>query len=402
MSISIRPVDDWQDLVEVDAIAFGNAADPDNEDRAVMELDRAVIAWDGSEPVGCAGVFSFDLSIPGGSVAAAGVTWVGVVPTHRRRGVMTALMTDRHQAALAAGEPMAALWASQSAIYPHLGYGAASHSLSIDVPHSVHLSRTPDVTDLAVSLVASGDDGSLTRPVYEAARRSRPGMPAQDDRWYGRSVLDRPADRDGWSPLRTFVAARGDHPVAYARFRQKHKWDNSIGEGTVRVQELIATDPAGAAAVWASVHRLESMAVTHAWNVATDDPVLLWLSEIRSVEMRMREQLYVRVLDLPAALTARTYRADLDVVLDVTDASFPDNARRWRLAAGRDGATCTPTPDAPDLSLDVRAVGAAILGSTSLRWLAAAGDVVEHSPGALDATSTAFGHGVAAWCPLVF
>lgn len=215
-------------------------------------------------------------------------------------------------------------------------------------------------------------------------------------------MVDRPADREGASPLRTFVAMRDGAPVAYARFRQKHDWASSVGEGTVLVQELIATDPAGAAAVWTSVHQLESMAVTHAWNVATDDPVLLWLSEIRSVEMRMREQLYVRVLDLPAALTARRYQVELDVVLDVTDALFPDNARRWRLSAGPEGATCTPTSDRADLSLDVRAVGAAFLGSTSLRRLAAAGDVMEESPGALDAANVAFGHGVAAWCPWVF
>jgi predicted acetyltransferase len=406
VTVTIRPAGDfetgWPTLVEVDSVAFGSAPDPDNEDGLVMEMDRAVIAWDGDLPVGCASSFAFDLSLPGGSARTAGVTWVGVVPTHRRRGVMTRLMADRHAAALAAGEPLAALWASQSAIYPRFGYGAASHSLQLTVPHSVPLARTPSADDLELSLVPSGDDGPLTRPVYAAARAVRPGMPAQDDRWYARSVADRPSERDGWGPLRTFVATRGRVPVAYARFRQKHSWDQGIGEGTVRVQELVAVDPAGAAAVWETAHRLESMAVTSAWNVALDDPVLLWLSEIRSVEMRMREQLYVRVLDLPAALSARTYPTEVDVVLDVTDDLFPDNAGRWRVSGGPAGATCTPTQDPANLSLDIRAVGAALLGSTSLRRLAAAGDVHEGSPGALDATNLAFGHGVAAWCPWVF
>jgi predicted acetyltransferase len=402
VTVTIRPATDWEELVAVDAVAFGGTAEPDHEDRDVMELDRAVIAWDDKTPVGCTALFSFDLSVPGGSVATAGVTWVGVVPTHRRRGVMSSLMADRHRAARAAGEPLAALWASQSAIYPRLGYGAASHSYALRIPHSVPLARTPDLSDVSVSLLAAGDDHALTRPVYDAARLARPGMPDRDDRWSARAVRDRPTDRQGLSPLRTFVATRGGEPVSYGRFRQRHSWENSVGEGTVHVEELVATDPSGAAAVWSHLHRLESMALTSAWNVATDDPVLLWLSEIRSVEMRMREQLYVRVLDLPAALAARTYRAELDVVLQVTDALIPENAGRWRLSGGPDGATCAPTGDRADLSLDIRCVGAAILGSTSLPWLAAAGDVVEHSAGALEAAGIGFGHPVAAWCPLVF
>jgi predicted acetyltransferase len=406
VTLSLRPAGDaetgWPTLVEVDALAFGSTPETENEDRLVMEMDRTVIAWDGDQAVGCAASFTFDLSLPGGSAPTAGVTWVGVVPTHRRRGVMSRLMADRHHEALAAGEPLAALWASQSAIYPRFGYGAASHSLQLTIPHSVPLARTPPADDLDLSLVASGDDGPMTRPVYAAARAVRPGMPAQDDRWHARAVSDRPSDRDGWGPLRTFVATRDGEPVAYARFRQKHRWDQGIGEGTVRVQDLVAIDPAGAAAVWQAAHRLESMAVTRAWNVPLDDPVLLWLSEIRSVEMRMREQLYVRVLDLPAALTARTYATEVDVVLDVTDDLFPDNARRWRLSGGPAGATCAPTQAAADLALDIRAVGAALLGSTSLRRLAAAGDVDEQSAGALDAANIAFGHGVAAWCPWVF
>lgn len=406
MTVEVRPAGDsesgWSRLVAVDAVAFGGDADLDNEDRAVMELDRAVLAWEGDQAVGCAASFPLELSVPGGTVPSAGLTWVGVIPTHRRRGVMTQLLADRHRSALAAGEPVAVLWASQSAIYPRFGYGVASRSLSLSIPSTVDLLRAPSADGVQVTLLPSADDAEPTREVYRTARRTRPGMPALDDRWSERAVRDRPDDRDGGSPLRTFVASRDGRAIGYARFRQHHDWSTGVGTGSVRVRELLSVEPAAAAAVWGHLHRLESMATTRAWNVALDDPVLHWVSEIRSVELRMREQLYLRVLDLPAALTARCYRTDLDVVLEVTDGLHPDNAGRWRLSGGPTGATCARTADPADLSMDIRALGAALLGSTSLDRMAAAGEVGEHRPGTLDRAGIAFGHPVEAWCPMVF
>lgn len=406
MTIEIRPVGDWESgwpqLVRVDAQAFGGDADVDNDDRSVMELDRSVLAWDGGTPVGCAGLFTFELSVPGGSVPTAAVTWVGVVPTHRRRGVMSALLADRHQAALDAGEPVAALWASQSAIYQRFGYGPASYSYAALLPSRLDLSRAPATPDVDVALMDAADDVDATRPVYDRVRRSRPGIPALSDAWQARAHLDREKDRGGASPLRTFVASRGGQSVGYVRFRQKHDWSRSIGEGTTSIREMVAEDPGAAAALWRHVHGLELMASTDVWNLPVDDPLLSWVSEIRAVDLRLREALYVRVLDVPAALRARTYRCDVDVVLDVTDARLPDNAGRWRLSGGPDGATCEPTKDAADLSCDVRVLGAALLGGTTLTQLAGAGQVAEHRAGSLDRATIAFSHPLAAWCPWVF
>lgn len=406
MSIEIRPVGDaesgWPQMVRVDGEAFGTDADADHEDRDVLELDRAVLAWDGDRAVGCAALSSLDVSVPGGSVSSAGLTWVGVVPTHRRRGVMTALVADRHQAAIDGGEPLSVLWASQSAIYQRLGYGAASASYLATLPSRLDLARAPAAADVDVVLMDAADDVEATRPVYDRARSRRPGMPALTDAWQAHAHLDRPKDREGASPLRTFVASRDRQTIGYVRFRQKHDWSRGLGEGTTSIKEIVAEDAGAAAALWRHVHGLELMARTQAWNLPVDDPVLRWVSEIRSVDLRLREALYVRLLDLPAALCARTYRCELDVVLDVVDEQLPDNAGRWRLSGGPRGATCEPTTAAADLQLGVHALGAALLGSTELTTLAASGTVGELRPGSLDRASIAFSHPVAAWCPWVF
>ncbi|CPU67309.1 Conserved hypothetical protein (GNAT acetyltransferase?) [Mycobacteroides abscessus] len=134
-----------------------------------------------------------------------------------------------------------------------------------------------------------------------------------------------------------------------------------------------------------------------------DDVVTSLLVDPRSASPRLADNLWVRVVDVPGALAARRYAADVDVVLHVTDERLPDNAGRWRLRAEAFGpATAERTDDAADLSLDVRELGATYLGGTSLAALGAAGLVTEHSPGALARTSAALGWPVAPVCSWVF
>src|SRR5262249_42667283 len=108
---------------------------------------------------------------------------------------------------------------------------------------------------------------------------------------------------------------------------------------------------------------------------------------------RAADGLWVRVIDLPRALTSRRYAAPVDVVLEVTDSMIEANAGRWRLRVGAGGAlvTCTPADGEADLSLDIADVAAAYLGGTPLGALQLAGRVREHRPGAVAAASTAFG-----------
>ncbi len=411
MTIEIRPLGTdeqaWARLNAIDAAAFGG--DPQEpspaNDHGVMEFDRAVLAHDGGATVGCASAFSLELSVPGASVPTTGVTWVGVHPAHRRRGVMTALMRTVHDAAYAQGrEPLLALWASQGSIYQRFGYGVASHSFQVSVPHHLQLAHAPDTATagLAVELVSAADDESATRAVYESARRARPGMPALSDPWYQRAVADPESERGGGSSLRTFVVTGPSEPLAYARFRYHHDWAEGFGDGRVDVREMVSVDPGATAALYRTLLGSELMTSTRLWNLPVDDPVLTWLADPKQLQLRRRDQLYIRLGEVGDALARRCYTSDLDLVLDVRDDFHPWNAGRWRLSGGVSGATCERTVDAAHLSVDVGVLGATYLGGTSWGTLAQAGYVEECSPGATARAHAAFGWPTAPWCPFVF
>jgi len=411
VTIEIRPLgtDDqaWTRLNAIDAAAFGG--DPQEpspgNDHEVMEFDRAVLAHDAGATVGCASAFSLDLSVPGGSVPTAGVTWVGVHPAHRRRGVMNALMRTLHDAVHERGrEPLLALWASQGSLYQRFGYGVSSHSFQVSVPHHLQLAHAPDTTTvgLGVDLVPAADDETATRAVFDTARRDRPGMPALNDPWYQRAVADPESERGGGSSLRTFVVSDPSGPLAYARFRYHHEWSEGFGDGRVDVREMVSVSADATAVLYRTLLGSDLMTRTRLWNLPVDDPILSWLSDPKQLQLRRRDQLYIRLGEVGDALARRCYTSDIDLVLDVRDAFHPWNAGRWRLSGGPSGATCERTVDAADLSVDVGVLGATYLGGTSWGTLAQAGYVEESSPGAIARAQAAFGWPTAPWCPFVF
>jgi predicted acetyltransferase len=414
MTFELRPVladradeaEAFDLLLTVDVSAFGDEPEPEslNADRLVAELDRAVLAWDGDQPVGSIGIYSLDMSVPGGSVKTAGVTWVGVVPTHRRRGVMNALMNDRHQAIYdAEQEPLAALWASQSPIYGRYGYGVASRHLSakIERRHGA-MSRAPIDPTLRLQMVEPADDAKLTQPVYDRVREERPGMPAMNSNWHTWCVQDVKADREGASKLKTVVVDSDDGPLAYVRYAVKHAWDKGYADGSVQIRQFAATTPASGAALWRHLFSLDLFERVAGWNLPSDDPIQAWLDEPRHAQNQLGDALYVRLIRLDQALEQRTYSADLDVVIDVLDPWAAWNAGRWHLSGGKDGASCARTTRSPDVTLDVSALSAIYMGSTSLNELFAAGWIDEHRSGSVQKISQAFSHSPAAWSPFVF
>jgi predicted acetyltransferase len=369
----------------------------------MMEPGRSIGAYDGDLLVGIATAFSFDLTVPGRRVPAAGVSWVGVLPTHRRRGVLSSLM-DHQLASLheAGREPLAVLWASEPPIYGRYGYGLASRKSSVTVPRSSSalVADAPADAGLRLRLVAAGD-WQLTAGVHDAVLARRPGMFARDERWWQRSVGDLASLREGSSELRCVVAEDDGGVRGYARYSTKQSYGGSFGQGKVSVREVLAVDAAALATLYRYLFDLDLMGSTEVGNVPVDDPLHHWLPNPRRAEHRPGDALYARLVDLDAALAGRTYATDLDVVLEVTDARCPWNAGRWRLTGGPDGAQCTRSEDTADLTLGVRELGAAYLGGTSLTELAAAGRV-SGSPAALFTATTAFAHSPAPWCPVVF
>ncbi|WP_407839178.1 GNAT family N-acetyltransferase [Streptomyces sp. DSM 116496] len=395
--------DVWYDQLE---LAFGGVPESPDERklyRSLTETERSLGVWDGGTCVATAGAFSFRLSVPGGAlVPAAGVTMVGVSPTHRRQGVLTSLMRRQLDDVRAGGEPIAVLTASDPAIYGRFGYGTAAYSMSVEIDKTrVRLSVPPGTDDLRLRLVDPHKALADCERVYAALLAGRPGMPARQPGWELQALLDPEATRNGGSPLKCVVAERADgEVVGYARYRVKPEWDLTGSDGRVDVADLDALDPAAYAALWRYVFSIDLTWTVRAVKRPADDALLHLVTDVRRTQVRLRDSMHVRIVDLPAALAARSYGAPLDVVLEVEDAFCPWNAGRWRLAVGADGsAVCTRTEDQADLELSVRELGAAYLGGVALNSLAAAGLVREVRPGALAPASRAFAGDVAPWLP---
>jgi predicted acetyltransferase len=380
--------------------AFGGAPQPaDREvEHGVIDPARTYAAFDGDRPVATAGSFDFAMTVPGGPLAVAGVTWVGVLPTYRRQGLLSRLMRRQLDDLHDEGTAVAALWASEGAIYQRYGYGPAAWTLSLDVPRGAAFVR-PVVAD-RLRLVEP--DPAELAPVYEQVAARTAGWFGRDAAWWSFRLHDPEHGRSGAGPLQA-VVAHGDGAVeGYALYATVGAWD-VVPAGTVQVREVVATTPDAHARLWRHLLDLDLMATTTARLAAPDEPLLHLLADPRAARGRVRDSLWVRLVDVPAALAARRYATDVDVVLEVDDPVCPWNTGRWRLTGGRAGAGCEATSDPADLVLGVAELGAAYLGGTPLQSRAAAGRVEERTPGALAVASTAFGPlGRAPWCPLVF
>jgi predicted acetyltransferase len=398
--------DDWAAFLEADSIAFGiTVPDELNErEHEMFEAGRSIAAFDGATPVGITTAYSFDLTVPGAVLPAAGISWVAVLPTHRRRGVLRALMTHQlHEIRERRREPLAILWASEPPIYGRFGYGLASRAYALDVPRSPRALRADVPTDPTLRLrLVPADDWKITAEVYGQAAARRPGMLARDERWWRKAVRDLPSMREGRSALRCVVAEDDAGIRGYARYATKQDWTPGQPKGTVHVREVAAVDEPARALLYRFLFDQDLMGQADVWNVAVDDPLLYWLENTRSATPRLLDALYLRLVDVPAALRSRTYAAPVDVVLDVTDPLCPWNEGRWHLVADGDAVSCEATDRSADMSMSVTELGAAYLGGTPLGDLAVAGRVTEYRHGAVRSTSTAFLSSPAPWCPVIF
>ncbi|MFC7844963.1 GNAT family N-acetyltransferase [Streptomyces sp. NPDC057382] len=369
---------------------------------ALTEFDRSLGVWDGDECVGTAGAFSFRLTVPGGApVRAAGVTMVSVAATHRRRGVLTSMMRRQLDDVRAWGEPLAVLTASEPAIYGRFGYGAATFHLGAEIDTTRVRLSVPDGTDgVRVRFAAPGDVLDVCEALYARLVPTRPGLLARQPGWERLGVLDPESERGGASPLQCVLAERDGEAVGYARYRVKPEWELAGPNGTVVLEDLVALDPAADAALWRFLFGIDLTSKITVRGRPVDDAWQYMVSDIRRCLTRLRDSLYVRPVEVGAALGARTYQAPVDVVFEVEDAFCPWNAGRWRLSGDQKGASCERTSDAAELALSVRELGSAYLGGVSLTALAAAGRVREVRQGALAEASAAFASGgPAPWLP---
>ncbi|SNS37644.1 Predicted acetyltransferase [Geodermatophilus pulveris] len=370
---------------------------------AHAELDRSLGLWDGDRVVATAGIYSRELTTPGAVVPCAGVTWVSVAPTHRRRGVLTALMrrqlTELHEQER---EPVAALWASESSIYGRFGYAPATWrgGLSGD---AARLALRPDV-DLGtgrVDQVGVEEFRAAAVGLHDRLRRTVPGNLTRTAPWWDRGLRDEADQRRGASERRFLLHTEPDGAVTgYASFRVRAAWtDDGEPDGTLDVEEVRGLTPPAYAALWRFLLSVDLVRTVRAGSAPPDDALRHLLAEPRALHSRPFDALWVRLVDVGRALAARRYPARLNLVLEVRDRFCPWNDGRWSLVGHPAGAFCAPTDADPDLVLDVEALAAAWLGGVSLATLQAAGRVTEVSPGAVTQAATAFRWPVTPWCP---
>ncbi|MEU5519775.1 GNAT family N-acetyltransferase [Streptomyces sp. NPDC047860] len=397
--------DEWDKIYANLIRAFGGPPEAPEERElwnSLTEFDRFLGAWDGDVCVGSAGAFSFRLTVPGGaSVPAAGVTMVSVAATHRRRGLLTSMMRRQLDDVRSWGEPLAVLTASEPAIYGRFGYGAATFQTDATIDtRRAGLSVPAGTDDVRLRYAEPAEVLDACEEVYARLVPGRPGMPARRPGWERLGVLDPESRRGGGSPLQCVVAERDGGTVGYARFRVKPNWGPAGADGEVVLSDLEALDPAAKAALWRFLFDIDLTSTLVARGRPVDDGWQYLVSDIRRCRPTLRDALYVRLVDVGAALRARTYQAPVDVVFEVADPFCRWNEGRWRLTGDAKGASCERTEDPADLALSVRELGAAYLGGVSLSALAAAGRVRELRADAVAEASLAFGNaGAAPWLP---
>ncbi|HEY7147008.1 MAG TPA: GNAT family N-acetyltransferase [Streptosporangiaceae bacterium] len=410
----VRPVgkEEFDPYYAVALHAFNAGQESEQHQRndlAVFEPDRSLAAFDQDAIIATACAYSFELTVPGTVASAAGVSGVSVLPSYRRRGLLSALMRRQLADVRDRGEAIAVLWASEPGIYGRYGYGNASvqYRLTIDrdaggLGPLAAAARRPD--GLRLRIAEAPFPRAELAAVYDAVRPVRPGMFARDGRWWDNVLADPPEDRHGAAPMRALIAADGTGTLGYALYNVQSAWDDGIPAHVLSVSELMAVSPAAYAALWSDLLTRDLVATVKAYRRPPDDPLQQLLADRRRARPLQGDGLWVRLIDVPGALAQRRYACPVDLVIEVADDLVPANAGRWRLqSAGPGGpASCEPASAAADVTLPVAALGACYLGGTRLGEFAAAGLASQHTDGAIAALSAAMSWDPAPWCPMIF
>ncbi len=371
-------------------------------DQRLFEFDRCFGFRAGNRWVSTCGAFTRVMTTPGGSVPTGAVTIVTVAPTHRRQGLLTVMM--RHQLAdiHRRKEPVALLWASESAIYGRFGYGSAVPRLTVSgQTRSTAFLPTVDLGEGWIEEVDKAEFGEAGPRLHAELLGRRPGALDRSEVFWERDLRDRPEDRKGAPPIRYALhfSAAGEVD-GYARFKVSSPWAGDLPDGEVEIIELDAVDAPGRAGLWRFLFDLDLVRRFTSYGVAVDEPLRYQLADPRTMTSTLTDSTYVRIVDLPAALAARRYGADLDVVVQVSDHVLEHNDGTFRIQAGADGAKVTKAGRRrPDLSLGIRELGSIYLGGVPLTALQRAGLVTERSPGAVAAMTMAFDWPQKPFCP---
>lgn len=371
--IEIRdvPESDAERMVDLAGMVFHARVDDRERDAWRPRRSERIGAYDGETLVGQLATLPMRLAVPGAFLDCSAVTFVGVLPTHRRQGILTSLIDRMHRDAVAAGRPVAALWASQGAIYGRYGFGLATRAavLEVDSSRPLDLRTAPDPRPLRLVDTASAPE--VLDPIHRRGLAARPGGLVRDPEWWTRSILRSVDDEAaGFTEPRVVV-----HPAGYAVYRADEN-------KTIRVVDLVGETPEVEAALWRYLASIDLTSRIHAPSRPVDDLLPYMVTDPDQVTVKENYgALWLRLVDVPAALRAREWATEDTFVLEVEDARIPSNSGRWRLTAGSEPA-CEPTTDSADLVLTAADLAAVYLGGTTPMTLTRVGAVTERTPGA--------------------
>lgn len=383
MSVEVRPIEpnEFEAIIELDARAFGLTYTPEDYEfvRAILELDRTSVAVDGAEVVGCTSAFTFDMTVPGGAfVPAAGVTWVGVMPTHRRQGILRRLMARQFDDLAERGEPLAVLTASESGIYGRFGYGLATQRAGLSVA-SQRIRFRDGVGDGQVRFADAATARKLLPDLYDRYRAVQPGTLTRTDRWWDQLLSDIETLRDGGTPMFYLV-----HPDGYATYRRREARSvNGLAVGECAVTEVVAVTPSAHESLWRVLLELDLVEQLTFTRYSVDDPLPWLVEDPRRVQISgLWDDVWVRLLHVRSALEARRYLTADRFVLELTDPFRPEIGGCFELEGSPDGATCRRSTAPPDLVMDIGVMGSVYLGGVRPTVLTRAGRIEERTPGA--------------------
>jgi predicted acetyltransferase len=381
-------------------VAFGQAFDPERVARVARlgEIYQRLAAFDGDQVVGCAAGLALTMTTPGGSVDAAGFSMAGVLPTYRRRGILTELVRTHLITARTSNRPVSVLWAAESAIYRRFGYGPATWAgaVSIERTRAAFLKPVPEGGQMR--LVTEAEAYELLPQIWDRVRAVTPGMMSRSRDWW---EVRRIADHDRGSPLQRMVLFLNGRPEGYALYRFASKFSSTgTAQGALQVVEALGASPAATAIVWRYLFDFDLAHRIEAQILPAEHPIFHLVREPRWLGFTLADALHVRLVDVETALSARAWSSADAVTIEVVDSFCPWNEGSY-LIDGETGSV-ERTNATPDLRMDAGTLAAAYLGGASFATLADAGEVEKLVGGAVTRADNLFRSARAPWCPEIF
>jgi predicted acetyltransferase len=403
VDIQIRAArtEEQQRSFEVCEAAFSEGVNPADVDRwsRVVAPERTVIALDGENIVGTGANFTFDMTISGTKIPVAGVTMIGVLPTHRRRGILRKVMAGLHEDAARRDETVAVLWASEAGIYQRFGYGHAAGICALDAPKQRVVFHQPSRPRL-MRMVELDEAVRLLPEIYDRVAQVTPGMLSRDE-WRYHRLADPEHHRGGKSKKFCAVLEVDGRLEGYVLYRSEYSWEPETSS-QIWVEEAMATGTDTTRDIWQFIFEIDLAERVRYPLAPTYTPLKHMVLEPGWLKLRYDDALWLRVLDVPGALDARDYAAAERIVFDLSDPGAPDNHGTWFLDTTGDNARVARSDDRPQVSLDINDLGALFLGGTTLTELLQAGRGTEHEPGAARRLDDLFRTERAPWCPEIF